>query len=653
MIARALLPILAAAAAVVPASAQQIATSGSGTWSLDLSGPQLPKEIVVRSGSVQVATVNGVRALQIPTETDFDIVLPDKLPERFTLSFDLVLPAGWASSLQVRGFTPDSWNGPANTTYKSAHDVLRCGAIGTGVEWASGQTVKRIDDKPLEPLKCRFDVNGGTIEAHLNGELAATRSEARFARSERLHFFVPVRSGEPPAVISNLVITGIRTQHVASAPAPAANSGSAAAGTSNKSGGTANSGLTVSALPADVARKQKELGRSALQAVTELRAKFPGMAIDLAVDALIAGGYAVCDAAGAAQASYQAAAKVAFRSLVLAVRPNLESTLTTLSSACPLIAAITGGDAISVFRDVNIHFSQWAKVHMQLLKMTAAQYAALLRAQALSAFDAAEVLRPVAATDAAVGKLLVAAGYAGDRVAAALFASFNAGAQRVAEVLQQAGLTRGAVLKALRDGLQTRERALVAAVRAIWSADQIVAALREISTTRQNATEWMRAEGYKADQIVKAVRTEFGLTEDQVMDALNEAGYARVEAIQAARSSLLWSLERAVKYWFSKAPTTPEPNAPLPLPLPKEVAKLLADGYNVSGADVARELRKSGANAPRIALLLKSELTMTADQAALALKQAQFNAVEITTALQTIFALTTTEIAKILKAIGL
>lgn len=169
-------------------------------WTEDFSEDQVgdfPSRLQLVDGNFEVVTVNGQNWLHSTTGGVVVEVLPEKLPERFTVEVDYWAPAGLGNSLHLR------------TTGNSDYADFGC---YHGEAWVHGGTgggnaSKEMSHEPKNKfVTCRFMVDGKYIKAYINSERLANVPNANLFRGDSLIIDVPGTSGDDQVLISNFRI---------------------------------------------------------------------------------------------------------------------------------------------------------------------------------------------------------------------------------------------------------------------------------------------------------------------------------------------------------------------------------------------------------------------------------------------------------------
>jgi OmpA-OmpF porin, OOP family len=151
-----------------------------------------PRRVTFRSGNYEVAEWRGQRFLRGTAFGEFAIELPETLPDRFTLEFDVAVPSGWVQEVRFAG---------------SAGNFVRFGPHQGGLERTSTQGV-RAESAPAVPpgpgvlFPVRVMADGTHVKVYLADTRVANVPTADLGRSRTLTFKVSA-SQDHPAFFGN------------------------------------------------------------------------------------------------------------------------------------------------------------------------------------------------------------------------------------------------------------------------------------------------------------------------------------------------------------------------------------------------------------------------------------------------------------------
>lgn len=158
-----------------------------------------PRRLVFKKGNAEVAEWQGARWLHTTTYgTEFELVLPEKLPERFTLEFDLAQRSGqWSQVITIVM--------PAG--FAASHSSLFCAPDKAGLTGGASSGTGRPYGSTPDLVTCRVMVDGGHVKVYVNERRVANVPNARLGRSDRLHFEL-YASENSPVFIRNIRVAG-------------------------------------------------------------------------------------------------------------------------------------------------------------------------------------------------------------------------------------------------------------------------------------------------------------------------------------------------------------------------------------------------------------------------------------------------------------
>lgn len=151
------------------------------------------------SGNMEVAEWNGRRYLRAGDMARFRVKLGNTLPQRFTVEFDLVLPAD--NVVRMHAVV----NGEVNED--NAH--VTCGPNYSGIE---GRVRATSDLGGLyeSVMQCRAMADGGYLKVYVNDRRVANVPNANFPRSGAIEFTMP-GSPDAPVLLTDLRIAASST----------------------------------------------------------------------------------------------------------------------------------------------------------------------------------------------------------------------------------------------------------------------------------------------------------------------------------------------------------------------------------------------------------------------------------------------------------
>ncbi len=166
-----------------------------------------PQRMQFVEGNAQVVESKGKRWMQASSSpTVVSITLPEVLPRRFTIEFDLTLPPGFPTKIGVLRTDDADPNVDSPNSY-AFFGVNLSGLIGGGVK---AETPTRIDGASNEALtgiaaRARIQVDGEYVKVYLNESRVANVPTAKFGRANKL-FLQLWGSADDPVMIGNFTV---------------------------------------------------------------------------------------------------------------------------------------------------------------------------------------------------------------------------------------------------------------------------------------------------------------------------------------------------------------------------------------------------------------------------------------------------------------
>jgi len=141
-----------------------------------------PERLEFFEGNMEVAEWEGRHFLRMSTNVDFEVPLPQTLPDRFTLEFDLYLPSG---VMKIFCPAPDG-KGP------EAHSYVRIGHGEVSIVGSGGGTTNTdVGDSRWDGIvHCRIMGYKKYLKVYVNETRVANVPNADFARADRIHFYL-------------------------------------------------------------------------------------------------------------------------------------------------------------------------------------------------------------------------------------------------------------------------------------------------------------------------------------------------------------------------------------------------------------------------------------------------------------------------------
>ena len=154
-----------------------------------------PRKFELKNGNMEVAEVGGKRYLRGVSWGEFDIPLPEVLPEQFTLEFDLLPVSGWG---QYFYFTPE----------RDQRNYLQFSTDRGGLEGPGSFSVLtdvKNPDRKTHVFKVQVMADGKYAKVYMDGVRVANAPNADLGRSNKITVLVRA-SAEYPVLIGNIRI---------------------------------------------------------------------------------------------------------------------------------------------------------------------------------------------------------------------------------------------------------------------------------------------------------------------------------------------------------------------------------------------------------------------------------------------------------------
>ena len=158
-----------------------------------------PRRLEFKNGSMEVVDLDGRRALRAKTKGAFDIVLPETLPDQFTVEFDYY-GVEFVNDLYLAVVDAEGEMAGPNYVAVDAYSGVGVAAKRNSGASSSLQPDRRLDDQTL-PI--RVMVDGSYAKVFVGEERVANVPNADFGRTNRIRFvFDDVRKN--PIYVSSL-----------------------------------------------------------------------------------------------------------------------------------------------------------------------------------------------------------------------------------------------------------------------------------------------------------------------------------------------------------------------------------------------------------------------------------------------------------------
>lgn len=215
---------------VVGHSAAEAAAPGSSAWANydfvpgervlfteDFSSDRVgnfPRRMEFHGGNMEVVESGGVRYLRASSGGRLSVKLPEVLPERFTIEFDVTVPANWESVLFFSGEGVRNLDGPptgACCYVPSAAIFISPADVGLRRDENTKPASRDIGDllgsgdRIGKLMRIRLHVDGRYAKLYLNETRVANVPNLEIPRTDRIYIDLNAQA-EVPMLIGNLSI---------------------------------------------------------------------------------------------------------------------------------------------------------------------------------------------------------------------------------------------------------------------------------------------------------------------------------------------------------------------------------------------------------------------------------------------------------------
>ncbi len=160
-----------------------------------------PQRLELLKGNMEIAEWKGRRWLRATSYADFLVPLPEILPSRFTLEFDLYAPNDW-NVLEITGTAPED-----PTWYENTEVAFSPYGNIAGVRKAGNDEIMAMTNFPAElindVLQCRVMADGKYMKVYVNEIRVANFPNTKFVRANSLSFKLAA-DPEYPVMIADL-----------------------------------------------------------------------------------------------------------------------------------------------------------------------------------------------------------------------------------------------------------------------------------------------------------------------------------------------------------------------------------------------------------------------------------------------------------------
>lgn len=152
-----------------------------------------PRRLEFKAGNMEIVEWNGGRWLRAGGEGDFALPLPEVLPERFTLEFELT---GHGNGMEIHFADPATYP----ETQVLVFDAHQGGLIRNGIDARSETGF----DTRKQPVSVRVQGDGSYVKVYVNENRVANVPNANLGRADRIWWKLNGWDRENPRMIANL-----------------------------------------------------------------------------------------------------------------------------------------------------------------------------------------------------------------------------------------------------------------------------------------------------------------------------------------------------------------------------------------------------------------------------------------------------------------
>jgi hypothetical protein len=166
----------------------QFAPGGRQIWALELAGlapGSMPAGLqIISGGGVVVAMKDGVAMLKAAAVTEFEVSLPEKLPDQFTLQFEIIPKRCCNPDDLFFAGTSSKGQGGNSAEFGWHRDHLTVTGGGRPHTFTSDMPPDLRDALPAALTSIDVSFEGETVKLYTNGKRLFTLTERRFARGQ-------------------------------------------------------------------------------------------------------------------------------------------------------------------------------------------------------------------------------------------------------------------------------------------------------------------------------------------------------------------------------------------------------------------------------------------------------------------------------------
>lgn len=146
-----------------------------------------PRKFDLKAGNLAVADVKGKRVLRMNSSGEFSIVLPEVLPQRFTMEFEISGPDSWYQEVV---FSDDE-----DPYFATIRPGLDGGLSGPDAYKVVAEMANPAAEGAL--TKVRIMADGAFVKVYMNESRVANAPNAKIGRSKRIRFRVTAEEDGP------------------------------------------------------------------------------------------------------------------------------------------------------------------------------------------------------------------------------------------------------------------------------------------------------------------------------------------------------------------------------------------------------------------------------------------------------------------------
>jgi OmpA-OmpF porin, OOP family len=164
-----------------------------------------PKRLDFKEGNMEIAESGGARFLRLSSETgSFNVVLPQKLPEHFTLEFDFMPEPGYGQEIRFTDERPASQPLHGVVTVECVERSQCNGGVRTAAAWSKADAP---DAFPHQLMRVSVLADGLYAKVYLNGTRVANVPNADLGRSNHIVFDLHA-DAKNPTLIGPITVAG-------------------------------------------------------------------------------------------------------------------------------------------------------------------------------------------------------------------------------------------------------------------------------------------------------------------------------------------------------------------------------------------------------------------------------------------------------------